>query len=213
MFSFEDPVAVSLEQHEEALSGTGCCAGLDSNGLLSCCGPIMGALAGRQASFEFTFGSGQLHTYGTNVTVSEDGRRMGGEFSVDGRVGWKVAWVPLAGPNLGEAPSELRAALVERDGGYALLLVSQFVGRFEPLEAYDLVLSELGYLSGDLGPFYWGEMTWDAATETLKAGPVSATDPSFAAELELEFDGNVLRTVIATYPNDPPYFFEATRSE
>jgi hypothetical protein len=212
MFWFEDPVVVDLRQDGNALGGTGCCAGIDSFSSF-CCGSITGTCDDAKAKFSFELGDvGGTPTYGTAVYISEDEQRMGGSFSVensDGGGSLEVAWVRLQGDagNLGSPPQDLYEVVRARQGIFELVLSSEFVGRFEPLEPYSLTLGDLGFIRGAFGPFYWGEMRWDAASQTLTVGPVPATDPSFATELALRFDDATLVQVIATYPDEPPYFF------
>lgn len=43
----------------------------------------------------------------------------------------------------------------------------------------------------------------------LTLGPVPATEPSFGTQLDLEFVGDVIERVVAHYPDDPRYLFDA----
>ena len=215
MFWFEDPVAVSIEQNGELLAGTGCCAGLEGGtDFLQCCGALSGSVSGNQVAFEFEFGGpGEPRVYGTQVTVSEDGQRMGGTFILDrSGVGFDAAWVPLAGAHLGGPSDELRQALLPLDRSYELKLVSASAGRFEPLAVYRVVVSANGFVGGDFGVFYFGEMAWDATSATLRVGPVAATDPRFATQLELQAQGQP-KTLFVKYPDEPPYVFSVADTE
>jgi hypothetical protein len=210
MFHFEDPVSVTIEQDGESLSGTGCCAGLGGDDLLQCCGPLSGEVVEQRATFAFVFDAfAEGRVYGTDVTVSSDRQRMGGTFSVDGEGSLKVAWVRFEGSSIAPAPDSLFQTLQPRAGMYELRLYSAFAGRFDPLEPLTIRIAGHGYVASDFGPFYWGEMSWNSGTEVLTLGPVPATEPSFATQLELEFAGDVLERVVAHYPDDPPYSFEA----
>jgi hypothetical protein len=212
MFWFEDPVVVAIQQQGEALSGSGCCAGLPgSPQALPCCGPLEGTTTDARASFAFPT-QGDAFVYSTNVYVSDNYERMGGTFSADDNGSFAVAWVRLPGgmTNLGAPPTALREALTAREGRFELMLSSASVGRFEPLTPIELQLSGLGLLRGAFGPFYWGDMLWYAASETLAIGPVLPTDPSFATSIELRFEDGTLKSVLATYPNEPPYSFIVT---
>jgi hypothetical protein len=210
MFWFEDPVAVSIRQVGSMLTGTGCCAGLGS-GDSTCCGPLAGTCEDGRADFSFDMQDAGV-IYGTSVYVSENGERMGGTFHVDGGGSLAVGWVRLTEPSnhLGNVPSPLREVLQPRTRGWGLELKSAAAGRFDPDTNYQVVLGGPGYVwSDDFGAFWWGEMTWDEATQTLTVGPVPATDPSFATKLELVFDGTILVELRATYPDEPLYVFSA----
>jgi hypothetical protein len=212
MFWFEDPVAVAIRQQGEALSGSGCCAGLPGSAqAFPCCGALAGTATDVRASFAFPT-QGDAFVYSTSVYVSDNYERMGGTFSADGNGSVPVAWVRLDGgmTNLGAAPTALREALTEREGNFELILSSASAGRFEPLTPVELQLSGFGLLRGGFGPFYWGDMLWYDASETLVIGPVVATDPSFATGLELRFESGTLKSVLATYPDEPPYSFIVT---
>lgn len=213
MFLFEDPVTVSIKQSGSTLTGKGCCAGLDSS-LIQCCGELTGQVSDGVATFSFP--AGDFATYGARVYVSPGFERLGGSFSAGGGE-MKTAWVRQEPPSLWlrEDPSLAEAVGEARSGRYELLLTSARAGRFEPGQAYALYLDvrpEHVLVSGTLGPFYNREMTFDDATQALHVGPVPATDPEFAAELELEFSGDDLERVLATYAGeDTPYVFTATR--
>jgi hypothetical protein len=212
MFWFEDPVAVRIRQQGQALSGMGCCAGIsESVTPLLCCGPVEGMCADGHADFALSIEDFSA-IYGTDVYVSADYQRMGGTFSVDGGGSLPVAWarLPAGEGYLGTPPTELSEELMPRAGSFELMLSSAFVGRFEPVTPFELQLSASGFLRGEFGPFYWREMSWDAESETLSVGPVPATDPGYATSLELHFDGITLKSVVATYPDDPPYSFVVT---
>jgi hypothetical protein len=207
MFFFEDPVAVQLEQREGLLDGFGCCAGLDAT-LASCCGSLSGSLSGNHAAFAFDAGS-SAYVYSTDVTVSADGQRMGGTFGVNGPGDLNVAWVRIDGTYLGSPPEALLETLNSRVGEYELRLDSDFGDRFDRFDSFAIRILAHGFIMSSLGPFYWNEMSWNPDTQVLTAGPVPATAPSFATELELEFTGYVLTRVSAHYPDEPTYFFDA----
>lgn len=210
MFGFEDPVVVDLRREGSALTGTGCCAGFDPSAP-SCCGAITGQCDDRNAVFSFRLENlPEMAIYHTTVYISDDAQRLGGALSTAGMSGLaRVAWVPLEGQagRLGSAPEDLLDVLSARAGHFELLLESEAVGRFQPLVPHVVTLGSLGFIRSNFGPFYWGEMRWDATAQTLTAGPVPATDPSFATKLELRFDGMTLEQVVATYPDEPAYFF------
>jgi hypothetical protein len=134
MFWFEDPVAVAMRQQGQALSGTGCCAGLPgSPEEVDCCGPLEGTTMDEQASFAFPIEFAAA-VYSTEVYVSEDYQRMGGTFSVNGDGSRGVAWVRIPGGEryLGTPEAALREALTQRAGRFELMLSSAFLGRFQP---------------------------------------------------------------------------------
>jgi hypothetical protein len=212
MFWFEDPVGVSILQQGETLTGTGCCAGLPgAPAQIACCGALEGTSKDGRASFGFPT-QDTTFVYSTDVYVSDDYQRMGGTFSVDGEGSRAVAWVRIEPPKttLGSPPLALREVLLERAGEFELMLSSAFVGRFEPLTPLTLQVSAMGFIVGEFGPFYWGDMTWYESSQALAMGPVPATDPKFASTLELRFNGNTLEAVVATYPDEPPYNFVVT---
>lgn len=168
---------------------------------------------GNFAKFSFVAGDARL-TYGTSVVLSEDGERMGGYFGLNGALGMKVAWVrpPNLETWLPPDPS-LAQLLKSRNFEVAgLRLVSPHTGPFTPGKVYHLYLDMLGgsvLIHGDFGPFYNDEMVFDSARQVLRVGPVPATDPTLAESLELQFDGDTLVSVVATYADDDtPYSFE-----
>ncbi len=211
MFWFEDPVVVAISQDGSALSGTGCCGGFTSISL--CCGPLMGTRDDQRASFSFLISDFGGVVYGSSVFISADAMRMGGTFTADGNKDFDVAWVRVDEQvgTLGSPPSALREALGARAGTFQLLLESELVDRFQPLTAYQLSLGSEGFIRGDFGPFYFGEMNYDEVGDTLVVGPVPETDPRFATKLELRFQAGELTNVVATYPGESPYFFHASR--
>jgi hypothetical protein len=216
MFSWEDPVAVSLTQDGTSLNGRGCCAGLNGDFTLNCCGQIAdGSIVGRRAQFGFSFEIGELYDYSADVTVSEDGRRMLGWFS---RIVWPMAWVRLEGAALERGwltsdDSVLVAAVASREGRSVLALtVAPVDGRdYDPNATYELtvVSDSVPMLRGDFGPFWAGEMTWLDAEQTLVAGPVPGTDPAFPILLRLRFEESTLAAVEAEMASGARYQFDA----
>jgi hypothetical protein len=217
MFAFEDPVAVSLSQSGTDLSGFGCCAGLNADVSVDCCGDIVnGSIVDRRASFEFSFESGEAFTYGADVFVSADGKRMLGPFSRGALV---TAWVPITG-NTSEGIGWLRtsdAVLDEvvraRAGNYELLLAGAPAGgdSYAPDTPYAIGISNArpALVFGDLGPFWAGEMAWQEGEQTLVIGPVPETDPAFPVALRLRFEDVVLSAVEAQMSSGDRYLFSA----
>jgi hypothetical protein len=204
MFHFEDPVAVSLTQRGTELSGRGCCAGLGADEALDCCGPIKGgSIVDRNVAFAFSFESG---SYAADVFVSADGQRMAGRFHGSAALGSPTAWVRIGPADLWlPRPSvPLPAAVGSLNGGFDLVLAGTApVGAFLPSTPYRLSIrsSHEVMLSGDLGAFWEGELSWNDNDETLIAGPVPETHPDLPTELHLRFEAETLIDVVATLPS------------
>jgi hypothetical protein len=206
MFGFEDPVAVSLTQSGTTLSGRGCCAGLATEEALDCCGPIKGgSIIDRNVEFAFAF---DPYLYAADVFVSADGQRLAGRFHATGALGSPTAWVRIGPadqwlpPPSVPLPAAVRSLVL--NGGFDLVLAGTApVGAFLPSTPYRLNIrtSHEAMLSGDLGAFWEGELTWNDSDETLIAGPVPETDPELPTELHLRFEGRVLIEVVATLPS------------
>jgi hypothetical protein len=206
MFGFEDPVAVSLTQSGTTLSGRGCCAGLATEEPLDCCGPIKGgSIIDRNVEFAFAF---DPYLYAADVFVSADGQRMAGRFHGTAAWGSATAWLRIGPADQWLPPPSvpLPAAVRSRvlNSGFDLVLAGTApVGAFLPSTPYRLNIrtSHEAVLSGDLGAFWEGELTWNDSDETLIAGPVPETDPELPTELHLRFEGRVLIEVVATLPS------------
>lgn len=217
MFAFEDPVAVDLKQTGDVLSGRGCCSGLGADAYpeLDCCGAVTGEIAGRHASFGFTFdlNLSEPYVYATEANVSVDGRRMTGTFS---RTGSPVAWVRLgAGENfLPEPDQAFIDVMYARGGGYTLAVSDAPAGGadFSAQEMYRFYVY-YRYVFGALGSYLSSEMTWNAHEQTLLVGPVPETDPGLPVQLRLHFDGNTLTSVEATMGSGLRYTFQAVASQ
>ncbi len=212
MFAFEDPVAVELQQTGDVLAGRGCCSGLGPDPGLNCCGPVTGEITARLASFGFSFDLGGPYVYATEASVSADGQRMTGTFS---RTTTRpIAWVRLGpGENfLPEPAPALVEALYPRGGGY-MLTVSDSGGVDFAFRAMYRLNVHYRSVSGDLGSFWSGEMTWNAGEQTLVVGPVPETDSSRPVEMRLHFDGNTLTSVDAMMGSGVKYIFEAVASQ
>ena len=139
-----DPVGVELRQAAAgSLTGGGCAYGAPPlQGVAKCdrvypaefYGAISGAIAGAQAKFGFQFGLGE---YSADVTVSADGKRMGGLFSTStGDVLFPTAWLPVTDGDAAPATSSLPSASAD----YELRLSAADSGATEyvPGQVYDL---------------------------------------------------------------------------
>ena len=205
MFTFADPVAVSLRQDGTVLSGTGCCGGLNP-AVDFCCSPIAGgSIIGRNVKFAFPIDIAG-GPYAADVFVSADGSRMAGAFH--NVVGWgpPMAWVRIASgePWLPETSGELANVVEPRAATFALTLngVESVLG-FSPDATYSfgLVYDLRAMVYGDLGSFWEGELSWNEAEQTLTAGPVPETHPELPTELRLRFEDTLLLEVGATFPS------------
>lgn len=188
MFDFEDPVVIDVATRAGVLSGVGSCG---PGRALACSGALSGTIENRRAEFSFSVMSFGL-VYASRVFVSEDATRMAGRFSTDAGTGLTTAWVRTAAPQtwLSEAYEDLNRDLQPYYGDTQLSLASGTGSTFEPGRAYALRLrpnGKLPLLSGDLGAFWAGEMTWDAAARTLRLGPVPATAPELPVSLRIDY--------------------------
>jgi hypothetical protein len=227
MFSWEDPVAVDLRSVDGALAGDGCCAGFSyPEQAHSCCGDITGQVVDRRATFQFPIDVPEGHyVYATDVYASADGRRMAGSFrnSINGSAGGLrlVAWLPIASseawlsdthPNADPAITAVQDILGSIMRGYGLVLSddpppgSDFVST----QTYRLFTSVRGFVSGDLGAFWAGEMSWRADEQTMVVGPVPETSPGLPVALWLRLDGAALVSVEAATASGIHYHFAAT---
>ena len=220
MFHFEDPVGVSLGQTGTVLTGRGCCVGLNPGPPVDqCCGQVVdGSIVERRAQFGFTFEfGGTIGDYFADVLVSSDGQRMMGAFS---RTDATMAWVRItdARPEeigwLRSTDVVLDEVLLERMGSYRLTLTDAPQGgddySLDVAYLLQITRSHVPIVSGDLGPFWSGEMTWQEGEQTLVLGPVPTTDPAFPIGLRLRFEDVVLSAVEAQMPSGDRYLFSAT---
>jgi len=211
LFAFEDPVVVVLEQDANALSGHGCCAGLDPITAGDCCGLIRnGQIENARAHFGFQLGSWSM-TYGFDVHVSRDGTRMAGSLNGSQET---MAWARLdpGEPWLRNYDTGLQTAFRAREGHYALALRDAQGDEFSPGENYRIRLVMQGavpVMAGALGAFWGSEMVWEETLSTLSVGPVPATSPSIPTTLRLHFADNALVSVEATLPSGNSYVFDA----
>jgi hypothetical protein len=212
MFGFEDPVAVSLVQHENVLTGYGCCAGLGETG--NCCGPIKdGWIAEGRAHFAFAVTD--FDDYVADVVVSSDAARMAGEFEGLGDSTTTTAWTRISSGDiwLTHDDASLRDAVEARVAGYALKLGEVDGDEFSSDRSYEVVLAMYGTLPllyGDFGPYWAGEMTWQADQETLAIGPVPTTLSTLPTALAFRFSDTLLVSVEATMPSGNDYVFDVS---
>ena len=227
MFAFEDPVAVELHAAGGVIGGEGCCGGLPSGSEprlpLDCCGSVDGQISSQHATFWLTFGLGggpPVATYWTDAFVSANGQRMTGRFMTMipatpiGTSGFPVTWVRI-GPTDNWLPrrrdTDVERIVATRPGGYSLVL-SDGAAAGNDFAAKQTYRLDVGYryVSGDLGVFWDGEMSWNAADQTLVVGPVPETERRLPVALRLHFDGTVVRSVEADMPSGAQYQFQAT---
>jgi hypothetical protein len=212
MFDFEDPVTVDLRESGAELQGEGCCGGFDDQSTaLQCCGVLQGYAAAGHATFGFSFDSvGEHHDYSTSVFVSADGQRMAGTFS---QSGWPVTWIRIGATDTDFFSSTLAPEPIPTpaSGRFALTLSDAPApgSDFSAQTPLTLVL-DTHFVSGDLGSFWSGEMSWNAAEQTLLVGPVPETAPGLPVALRLRFDGTGLASVEATMAAGLRYHFQAT---
>ena len=215
MFQFEDPVGVELSYEDGVLSGRGCAAGAPplEQESLGFCGPISGAVQGRQVRFDFLM-EGFSVVYGADVMVSEDGSRMAGQFLIDQnpgfdptawlRVDTDAAWLTLGQPG---SSSPL-------DGRYELTLLESTTGTDEYVSgtAYSFSVWLDRGVSGALGSFWHTELS-RPSPDVVRAGPVAETLPELPVELELRLGGDTLSEVLATMASGGTYLFGAVRPD
>jgi len=229
MIAFEDPVAVGLREMGGVLTGEGCCTGLDSSSgppaPFMCCGPVNGEIATRHATFWLTFELGsQSIKYWSDAFVSANGQRMTGRFKtmtsqhvMDGDYpGIPVAWVRIGFADnwLPVGISAAHQVLTTRSGAYDLVLSEERAAGndFAPNQTYRLGLG-YRFVTGDLGVFWDGEMSWNASDQTMVVGPVPETEPRLPVALALHFQGPTLTSVDATMSSGARYSFQATASQ
>jgi hypothetical protein len=213
MFAWEDPVAVDIQTAGDGvIEGGGCCAGL-FDPAFQCCGVLNGQIVDRHASFGFSFSfAGEVYEYSTDAFVSADGQRMAGTFS---RTVSPVAWVRIGSADryLAPAPQALQEILGTRVGQYALALSDAPAAGsdFSAQRTYRLNVGH-EFVSGEVGAFWAGEISWSADEQTLAAGPVPETAPGLPVALRLRFDGTALASVEAVMASGLRYQFQATAS-
>ena len=217
LFLFEDPVAVNLEQAGEELSGYGCCIP-DQVAENYCCGPIEGSIDDNQVSFSFPLGD-TGDRYRAELVVSEDGTRMGGSFFRDHEgeadstapISRKGAWLRYDSfernwlttyPELADELSSL-----EDLSSLRLSADSEAGDGFVHDQEYGLV-SALGSVGGDLGPFWGSEISVREGDGAIVAGPVPATDPGLPVSLVLHRSGSTLLDAEMTMASGMTYHFE-----
>jgi hypothetical protein len=216
---FEDPVAVEIVQNGTELTGFACDAGFPEGGLPSArandlCGPLTGRIDSAAAEFSFHFDVlGQTPNWGSTVTAARDGSRMTGTFSTSPpNPGFAVAWLPVPQGERWLIQTRL-PVLLPMMGTYALNLVeaSNDLGDFEPSRTYQLEYGNRA-IRGDLGTFWLNEITVPQEREAVRVGPVAATEPALAVELEMTHDGQSLREVLASTGSGGRYRFQAVRT-
>jgi len=217
MFGFEDPVGVLLKEAADGtLTGEGCAAGAPgvadvTQSLLIACGEISGKVTGHTAWFGFAF-VGPPGGYSAQVTVSSDGKRMAGNFE-NGDPNWRflTAWLPVAD----DANWLTAAPLDENDplaGHYDLTLLPEASTGGELTAGVTYSLGYFGQtLSGDLGSFWWSEISDRAQGSPLRAGPVPATQSGLPTSLTVDFDASGLTRAVARTPSGGLYTFVATK--
>jgi hypothetical protein len=212
MFLFEDPIAVELVQDGSTLSGLACDAGLPSEDtdafvVEAYCGPLMGTVSGRRASFHAKFGIGV--ELAADVTVSDDGTRMAGQFSFG--AGWSkpMAWLRFPADRLYlEINSGTDTAYAPLTGDYPLRLLEASDGAtdFQQDQDYTLGVTTRG-MYGDLGSFWHTEIPESDGDGPIVIGPVVATDPALPVSLELQH-GVFLTGVTAVMASGDRYVFD-----
>jgi hypothetical protein len=180
------------------------------------CAPIAeGSVAERNVTFEFPVPLGG--PYAADVIVSEDGARMAGAFHAVSGWGSPTAWVRIDPGEtwLPEIESAVLDVVSARVGRYSIALNGgTAIAGFSPGNTYSFALldsTRRALLYGDLGPFWEGELSWNEAEQTLRAGPVPETQPDLATELVLHFEDTVLREIAATFPSGETATFTATQ--
>jgi hypothetical protein len=200
MFLFEDPVAVDIVQNGNGITGLGCDAGLpdpepDPASTSIYCAPLRGEVEADRAWFAFDISS---YAFRAEVTVSRDASRMAGEFLDIFGDRYKSSWLRLRDDEI---------ALVRRwprdqsaiDGRYDLRLMGSVSSEssFDPLRTYEITYIAAYGIYGDLGAFYYTEISGDETpSEPLLVGPVPPADPT--VPVSIRFDRNASRLTHAT---------------
>lgn len=220
MVGFEDPVAVSLNQEGNYLFGFGCYRLLQLEFLNNPeCGILAGEITGHHLRFAFTFSDvseSEPITYASDMVISEDRKRMAGEFSGRGTPPFELgdytqltAWLPIETP-----PWFAETGGLPFPGGsYDLHLdETQSTGvEFSSTRTYRFGTTDQGSsIHGDLGSYRHGEWTWNEAQDEMIIGPLSPTWPGLPTLLVLDFDGETLTQVSATTENGE-YVFTTDR--
>jgi hypothetical protein len=217
MEGFEDPVAISFGRH------IGCFTGLppigdpeDDCGTLR---PLGNGNDERHFSFAMTFDNTGPHvTYAADVYISEDGERMAGSFvSFENRTGdvplpaaelWRPghAWFPLTRPSPGGGPwyvpfTVKDLPVPERYAKLAVVEDELGLAELSPDQTYWFELRDTGRglaMVGQLGAFFDTELRWDEVSQTLSAGPVAETVPTYPVALDVSYVGGKVSEARAT---------------
>jgi hypothetical protein len=200
MFMFEDPIAIDIVQSGNALSGLGCDAGLPDPkvGGAELCAPLTGTVEGNRASFGFDIPG---YRFRATVIVSQDANRMAGEFhDVIGNA-FKSSWLRLGEDERG-LPGRFSESPMVLDllNSYELRLIESLSPgtSFDPLLTYEVTYLPHWGLYGDLGVFYYTEITGEQeAAGPILVGPVPATNPALPLSIRFDRDGSILTHAVA----------------
>jgi hypothetical protein len=200
MFLFEDPVALDVVQNGNRITGLGCDAGLpdleaDSAHTSDYCAPLRGEVEADRAWFAFDISA---YAFRAEVTVSRDASRMAGEFLDIFGQRFKSSWLRLRNEETALVRRSKRdqAAI---DGRYDLRLMGSVSSEssFDPLRTYEITYIAAYGIYGDLGAFYYTEISGDETPSgPLLVGPVPATDPT--VPVSIRFDRNAWQLTHAT---------------
>lgn len=220
MFTWEDPVTVTLSRSENSIEGSGCCVPRAPLLPADCCGPVTGEVDGLHVSFSFPVGSTNL-VYTTDAYLSDDGSRMGGYFRStqpdsmpdDPRFVFAVAWLPVD-DETDRLPKNPDLALEESSTSLFFQLSAQASegDGFARGETYEVAFNVDNAVSGDFGSFWSTEISVGPNGD-LVLGPVPATHPDLPISAVLQRDGSEVVDATVTMPSGATYVFDATTNE
>ncbi len=211
MFDFEDPVGVQLVQNGAQLTGDGCAGGVpprEDSTWDTYCGAVSGTVAGRKAMFGFHF---QNYDYLAETVVSADGTRMTGRFHgasdwMPYPMAWLRAedgqhWLPLPAypPQFENANYELQ--LTDSDGD-----------EYAPGQTYVMHYFRSSF-GGDLGSFWYSEISQASPDGPLVVGPVALTQPQLAVAMSVDIDNGHFTRFQATTGSGHHYAFSAVATQ
>lgn len=209
LFVFEDPIAVELVQTGSQLSGLGCDSGLptgDYNPRHELCAPLVGAVEGNRAWFEFALLDGGWRVR-ADVTIAADASRLSGSASFGSSAGIGVALLPFSEDELWlPFPNQAERPFFSNEESFELREASGDGSDFQPDRVYELHRQNRG-MWGDFGVFWHTEMSSASDAAPIQVGPVSATAPAQPISLTLEQDGGVITRIVAVMESGASYLF------
>jgi hypothetical protein len=139
---------------------------------------------------------------------------MAGDFTDVVGVHFKSAWLRLRSDERSLA-GRASASPEPLQGGYTLTVSPASAdSSFDPLQTYEVTYAPWRGIHGDLGAFYYTELTrGEDDTAPLIVGPVAATDPTLPVSLEIEHGASSFTRVTVVDASGIVTVFDATRRE